>query len=565
MSTKLKSAPRQYTFRSNKTIAKSTIAVPSATESPAGKRVKYLVSILSRRERQFYVFLVAVWFFSLTLFLEYWFRPAHVITPIRTFLNTLLLIYSFILPAYFFFFVDKMKRVNPKIQVPKSWRVAMIVTRSPSEPFYVVKQTLKGMLRQGNQHDTWLADEDPDEEILNWCRNHGIRVSCRKGVREYHRATWPRRTKCKEGNLAFFYDNYGYENYDFVVQLDADHIPKKSYLEHMLKPFVSKEVGYVSAPSITNSNEELSWSARGRLHAESIMHGPLQAGYSLDHAPLCIGSHYAVRTKALKEIGGLGPELAEDHSTTLMFNAHGWKGVHAIDAIATGEGPPSLSACILQEFQWSRSLAVILVALLPKYWRSLTLKARMQFFFSELWYPIFGFTMLVGYLFPIIAVIQGRAWVSVSYFEFLSYSIPLVISIFGIMHFLKGKGLLRPHDAPLFSTEAAVFQIIRWPWALYGTVCGIIAGIGGKSPCFKVTKKGKFAEEDIGWPIYCVYAFLVLFPALVLLFDYQGNENGADGYYFFIIVNQLMYIGVLLYMVLKQRKEYALVNLTAMI
>lgn len=531
-----------------------------STKPSAKSNLRYLLPILKGKQKGIYLLLVTVWFVSLLLFFEYWLRPGHVITPFRTFLNTLLLVYSFILPAYFFFFVAKMKRVNPEIQVPREWRVAMIVTRSPSEPFYVVKNTLQGMLRQGKFHDTWLADEDPSEEILQWCRNNGVRVSCRKGIKAYHRATWPRRTKCKEGNLAYFYDKYGYENYDFVVQLDADHVPAKGYLKNMLTPFVSNEVGYVSAPSITNSNEKLSWSARGRLHAESIMHGPLQAGYSLGYAPLCIGSHYAVRTKALKEIGGLGPELAEDHSTTLMFNAHGWKGVHAIDAIASGEGPPSLSACILQEFQWSRSLAVILVSLLPKYWRSLTLKARMQFFFSELWYPIFGFTMLVGYLFPIIAVIQGKAWVSVSYFEFLSYSLPLVVSIFGIMHFLKGKGLLRPHDAPLFSTEAAVFQIIRWPWALYGTVSGIIAGIGGKTPCFKVTKKGKLAEEDIGWPIYRVYAFLILFPALVIFFDSQGGQSGADGYYFFIIVNQFMYIAVLLYMVLKQQKEYKLAN-----
>ncbi|WP_373075470.1 glycosyltransferase family 2 protein, partial [Zeaxanthinibacter enoshimensis] len=500
--------------------------------------------------------LVAVWFVSLVIFFEYWLRPGHVITPFRTVLNTLLLVYSFLLPAYFFFFVAKMKKVNPEIDVPREWEVAMIVTRSPSEPFYVVKKTLEGMLSQATAHDTWLADEDPSPEIIEWCRQHRVKISCRKNVEAYHRATWPRRTRCKEGNLAYFYDTYGYDNYDFVVQLDADHVPGKGYLKNILKPFVAEEVGYVSAPSITNSNEKLSWSARGRLHAESIMHGPLQAGYSLDYAPLCIGSHYAVRTRALKEIGGLGPELAEDHSTTLMFNAYGWKGVHALDAIASGEGPPSLRACILQEFQWSRSLAIILTSLLPKYWKLLTLKARLQFLFSELWYPIFGFTMLIGYLFPIIAVIQGKAWVSVSYFEFMTYSVPLVISIFGIIHFLKAKGLLRPHTAPLFSMEATVFQIIRWPWALYGTISGIIAGLGGKTPPFKVTKKGNFTEEDIGWPIYILYASLIAFPALVLFFDHGEKPGGADGYYFFIIINQLMYLAVLFYMVLQQKREY---------
>ena len=139
-----------------------------------------------------------------------------------------------------------------------------------------------------------------------------------------HNKTWPRRTKCKEGNLAFFYDHYGYDKYDVVVQMDADHVPEPGYLEEMIKPFSDPEVGYVSAPSICDANADESFWARGRLYLESFLHGALQAGF---YAPLCIGSHYAVRTKALKEIGGLGPELAEDHSTSLIFNSNGWRGV----------------------------------------------------------------------------------------------------------------------------------------------------------------------------------------------------------------------------------------------
>ncbi len=70
--------------------------------------------------------------------------------------------------------------------------------------------------------------------------------------------------------------------------------------------------------------------------------------------------------RRLKEIGGLGPELAEDHSTTLMMNAHGWRGVHALDAIAHGDGPRTFADLITQEFQWSRSLMMILLQYSPK-------------------------------------------------------------------------------------------------------------------------------------------------------------------------------------------------------
>ena len=58
-------------------------------------------------------------------------------------------------------------------------------------------------------------------------------------------------------------------------------------------------VGYVSAPSICDTNAGESWAARGRLHVEASMHGALQTGYKGGYAPLCIGSHYTVRTRRL--------------------------------------------------------------------------------------------------------------------------------------------------------------------------------------------------------------------------------------------------------------------------
>ncbi len=121
-------------------------------------------------------------------------------------------------------------------------------------------------------------DAEPAAEILHWYKEHGVSVSCRKGVAGYHRDTWPRRKRCKEGNLAYFYDTFGYKTYDLVVQMDADHVPQLGYLEAMLRPFHDPAVGYVSAPSICDSNAANSWVARGRLYLESHIHGSLQAG-----------------------------------------------------------------------------------------------------------------------------------------------------------------------------------------------------------------------------------------------------------------------------------------------
>jgi cellulose synthase (UDP-forming) len=115
-----------------------------------------------------------------------------------------------------------------------------------------------------------------------------------------------------------------------VSQLDCDHVPSPTYLSEMVRPFSDPAVGYVAAPSVCDANAGSSWAARGRLHREATFHGAFQLGHSGGWAPACIGSHYAVRTRALRDIGGIGPELAEDFSTSFLFNAAGWQGAFAI-------------------------------------------------------------------------------------------------------------------------------------------------------------------------------------------------------------------------------------------
>lgn len=162
------------------------------------------------------------------------------------------------------------------------------------------------------------------------------------------------------------------------------------------------------------------------------MHGPLQAGYSAGFAPLCIGSHYSVRTDALKEVGGLGPELAEDHSTTPIMNAAGWNGVHALDAEAHGDGPRSFADCMTQEFPWSRSLTTLLLMLTPKVLHKLPPRLLCQFLFSQLWYPIFSGIMLLSFALPLIAIGTRTPWVRVSYIQFLASSLVVNATLIAI-------------------------------------------------------------------------------------------------------------------------------------
>ncbi|TSC88189.1 MAG: putative cellulose synthase [Microgenomates group bacterium Gr01-1014_16] len=513
----------------------------------------YLVDLMTFRQKIRAWVLVGLWGASMGWFWIWWFRPEHITDWWRFGLNTAILGWMTVLPGYYFYFLLRAKRPNPGLEIPIGWRVAMVVTRAPSEPFKVVKKTLTAMLGQKYPHDTWLADEDPTDEIYKWCGNWGIKVSTRKGDFNYARKEWPRREKCKEGNLAYFYDKFGYEAYDFVAQLDADHVPGPGYLEEMIRPFADSRVGYVSAPSVCDVNSSKSWVARARLYAETTFHGTLQAGYTNGWAPLCIGSHYAVRTKALMEIGGLGPELAEDHSTTLIMNAWGWKGVHAFEAEAHGDGPATFADAMTQEFQWARSLVIILLGLTPKLWKRLPGRLKGQFLFSQLWYPLFGLTLFLGYVLPVVAIFTDKLWVRVDYPSFLTHSTPPTILAILIVAWVKRQGWFRPKGAAVWSWEAVVFQLARWPWVLWATVAAVWGKISNKQFDFRVTPKG-VVVQDVHPKVLAPYVGLSGVLAVSVLL--ATNTQRATGYYYFALLGAAVYLGLAMLVVYKHLEEY---------
>ncbi|AZV78022.1 glycosyltransferase [Parasedimentitalea marina] len=486
-----------------------------------------------------YNWMVLIWLGAALWFWGWWFLPEHRGSGWQYWIATLGLGWLFFLQLFFVWVFRKARIPVADPLPPQNTRVAMIVTKTPSEPFSLLRETLTAMLNQTYPHDTWLADENPDSETLDWCKQHGVFVSTRFEHPEYHQKEWPRRTRCKEGNLAYFYDHYGYQNYDYVSQLDADHMPSATYLEEIMRGFADPKVGYVSAPSICSRNADTSWAARTRLHTESAFHGIFQAGYAGAMAPMCIGSHYAVQTKALKEVGGLGPELAEDHSTTMILNAGGWRGVHALNAIAEGDGPATITDLCTQEFQWSRSLFTIFLKFTSGYFSKFPLRLKFLFLFCQLFYPCFAFFMALLYALPILALLLDFRYAEVTYPAFILHAAPQVLALTLIAYHLKADGFFRPYDGSVISWEKTLFLGLQWPWVLFGCAMALWDRLFGGFVDFRITPKGEATQEVLPLRIVLTYAGLSLGCILpVLLVDDLRN---AHGFYLLTAISGIYY------------------------
>ena len=133
---------------------------PSARFAPmAGTRGRVVLGVLS-----------LLWLISTTLAVIWWFNAVQAPTPAGLLFNSSVLAFdAVVLPLWILFFARRMRRPLPEPEEP-SFRVAMVVTKAPSERWEVVQETLRAMLDQDypSPYDVWLADEDPDPETVSW-------------------------------------------------------------------------------------------------------------------------------------------------------------------------------------------------------------------------------------------------------------------------------------------------------------------------------------------------------------------------------------------------------------
>lgn len=273
------------------------------------------------------------------------------------------------------------------------------------------------------------------------------------------------------------------------------------------------------------------------------MHGAYQSGLNDGYVPLCIGSHYVVRTKALKEIGGIGPELAEDFSTTFLMNSHGWNGAFVHNAIAIGEGPQTFSDCMKQEFQWSRSLTNLLFTIVPSRLKNMTTKKQLQLRYAVFWYPLIALVSLIGYGLPLYALVIGRPIVSVNYAYYIYLSSLQLLVLLGTVNWLRNQGVYRPVNAKILSWEAIFYNLARWPYIVWGIIHSIADTFSKRENIFKITPKHKNAKSLLPLTKLMPYILLTIVPVLTI--SIYGNHNAVAGYYYLNMLTSVFYFALI--------------------
>jgi cellulose synthase (UDP-forming) len=556
MRTKTRDTAEQ--LRPRKTVTATAIEEHRLSQ-PAEGASSITTPTMTKEQRQTYRVLVAGWLVLQIAFWTWWLGPMYVLTLAGLLLTIAVVGITFLRPAYFLYFLGRIRHVEPALESPPGLGVTFATTFVPGiESIEVLKRTVTAMCNQeGYPHDVWVLDEGDTPEVRELGARLGAHVFSRKNAAKYQSSVWPFKRKTKAGNYNAWLDWLTEKeiHYDILIQMDTDHVPQPGYLIEMLRPFADPCLAYVAAPSISMGNRFESWVVAGRYQMEALS-CPVQMGYNTGFAPMIIGSHAAFRLSALYHIGGFQQTLAEDHHNTLRLNAEGYYGVFNPDATAIGHAPSSFADIMVQEQQWARSMTQVFLSFFPAEFPKLTLGKRIQFAFAENWHAIISLTAFVVWILPIIALTAQRPWAHVSFSGYLAAQAVITVWYLSVSVWVRNNGWYRPKDVNALSWQMLLLEFTRWPHVLLGIAEATVDRFTRRDFAFLVTPKGSHIKKSLPLRILTPY-FVIIGGSLAAVAQHLLRGGSADitGYMIIAIVTATLYVVALAAVIILNARE----------
>jgi cellulose synthase (UDP-forming) len=221
----------------------------------------------------------------------------------------------------------------------------------------------------------------------------------------------------------------------FILTLDADHIPKPQFLQRALPYFYSYNLSTGNYDSnriaLVQTPQDFYNIPPGDPygHRANLFYGPIQQGKDGLNSAFYTGTNAILRREALvsvglkyftqavaqnKEliddftlIGGMSSSsITEDMNTSMRLHGAGWKSVYHHELLAEGLAPDDLASTLQQRLRWAQGTIQVLIQENPWTKPGLSFWQRLQYF--QTMYSYFsGFATVVLIACPIIFFFTG--------------------------------------------------------------------------------------------------------------------------------------------------------------
>jgi cellulose synthase (UDP-forming) len=251
--------------------------------------------------------------------------------------------WAYISMCLFVFMTWKMPERDPG--PPLLGRTVDVFITCYDEPLDVLRRTAIGAKAIRYPHRTYMLDDGKRDEVRAMAELLGIGYIRRVG-----------NANAKAGNLNFA---LSVTSGEFILQLDADHVPLPAIVDRMLGYFSDPKMAIVQSPqdfyNVDSFTHVVNDEGRRLWEENRIFYSLIQPGRDYWNASFFCGSCGIIRRSALEAIGGFASKtIIEDMETTIQFHAHGYKSAYHRETLAYGLAPGAAGAYHVQRMRWGQ-------------------------------------------------------------------------------------------------------------------------------------------------------------------------------------------------------------------
>lgn len=362
-----------------------------------------------------------------------------------------------------------------------------ILIATYNEPVDVLRNTVAAATSQKypkDKYKVFICDDGSRSEVQQLAEEYGAVWSVRK---EHLHA--------KAGNLNNCLQNYA--SGELFVVLDADMIPKSTFLERTVGYFDDPKMALAQAPQVFYNPDPFQNNLQlydSIPNEQDFFMREVLTRRSIFNAVLNVGSNAVFRRSAIDEIGGIPVgTITEDMATSMLLQARGWQTIFINETLAMGLSPTSFADYVVQRDRWCRGNIQVL-----KKWNPLTLPGlsfmQRLIYFDGVLYWFFGLQKIIYIIGPIL---------------FLLTSVPVFYAdVFTMLLFFAPTYFIASLIFSLFNHKSRTYvwaHIYETALAPYLLISALSELFFSNKVKFSVTPKDGISHKthfafQVGWP-----------------------------------------------------------------
>jgi cellulose synthase (UDP-forming) len=388
-----------------------------------------------------------------------------------------------------FYVTTWVRRVRTPDRAPLGRTVDVFIP-TYNEPAEMLRDTVVAALAMRYPHRTWILDDGNRFDVASLAAELGCDYLARTD-----------RSHAKAGNLN---NALEHSKGEYVVVLDADHIPSPDLIEQLLGFFNDPKTALVQANqdffNLDSFQHATDWQTKDAWQQQELFFNVIQPGKDALDAAIYCGSPAMIRRAALNDVGHFATEtITEDMHTGMRMQMKGWKVIYYNRTVARGLAPQTYLAYNTQWHRWGLGAMQVLRAENPIIRGNLSLKQRLAYFSSFYFYWT-SYQKLIFLLIPAFCVLTGMFPYAADPGAFLTHFVPYLVTSLGAAIVVQ-NGVL-----PFLNTER--YNLIK-----LGAMLRSVSGLRKrKKASFAVTPKAR--SSAAGWMRLAPYVALLALLAV---------------------------------------------------